>query len=176
MITLMQTCSLQRNQTLFPFSLTLLALPLIEIAAFVLVGSRIGVLPTIGLVILSGIAGGILLRIQGFGILTKIRQQVEAGRDPGRELAHGVMILLAGILLLIPGFVTDILGILLFIPPIRDFGWYLVRDRITVSGGLGGGRWPNNRSGRKTIDLNEDEYSKEPDKRSPWRRLDKDDL
>ena len=56
----------------FPLSLILLALPLIEIAVFVLVGSQIGVLPTIGLVILSGMAGAILLRIQGFGILTRI--------------------------------------------------------------------------------------------------------
>jgi UPF0716 protein FxsA len=154
---------------LFPLSLILLALPLIEIAVFVLVGSQIGVLPTIGLVILSAVAGGILVRIQGFGILTRIRQQLESGRDPGRELAHGM----------IPGFVTDILGILLFIPPIRDFGWYLVRDRITVvGGGLGGARWNQqggDRSGRKTIDLDADEYSKEGDKTSPWRRLDRDE-
>lgn len=164
---------------MFPFSLLLLALPLIEIAVFVLVGSQIGVLPTIGLVVLSGIAGGILLRIQGFGILSRIRQQVEAGRDPGRELAHGVMILLAGILLLIPGFVTDILGILLFIPQIRDLGWYLVRDRITFVGDISRGFGPSPRAGGhgdgKTIDLDEDEYSKEQDKTSPWRRLNKDE-
>lgn len=161
---------------MFPFSVILLALPLIEIAVFVLVGSQIGVLPTIGLVVLSGLAGGILLRIQGFGILARIRRQVESGNDPSRELAHGVMVLVAGILLLIPGFVTDILGILLFIPPIRDFGWYLLRDRITVMSDFGAGRWDRRhdvRSERKTIDLDEDEYSKAPDETSPWRRLDK---
>ncbi len=161
---------------MFPFSLILFALPLIEIAVFVLVGSQIGVLPTIGLVILSGLAGGILLRIQGFGILARIRRQVESGSDPSRELAHGVMVLVAGILLLIPGFVTDILGILLFIPPIRDFGWYLLRDRIAVVSDFGVGRWnPRHdvRSGRKTIDLDKDDYSKAPDETSPWRRLDK---
>lgn len=164
---------------MLPFSLLLLALPLIEIAVFVLVGSHIGVLPTIGLVVLSGIAGGILLRIQGFGILSRIRQQIEADRDPGRELAHGVMVLLAGILLLIPGFVTDILGILLFIPAIRDLGWYLVRDRIQIVGGFGRGFGASpradGRGDRKTIDLDEDEYSKEQDKTHPWRRLDKDE-
>jgi UPF0716 protein FxsA len=163
---------------LFPFSLILLALPLIEIAGFVLVGSQIGVFPTLGLVILSGIVGGILMRIQGFGILTRIRQQIESGNDPSRELAHGVMVLVAGILLLIPGFVTDILGILLFIAPIRDFGWYLLRDRITVVGDFAGTRrgpaGPDTRSSRKTIDLDEDEYSKAPDETSPWRRLDED--
>ena len=66
----------------------------------------------------------------------KIGQQIEAGRTPAAKLAHGVMVVIAGILLLIPGFVTDILGILLFIPPIRDFGWHLIKDRITVSGGF----------------------------------------
>lgn len=164
---------------MFPLSLLLLALPLVEIAVFVAVGRQIGVLPTVGLVVLSGVVGAILLRVQGFGILTRIREQIADGRDPGRELAHGVMVLMAGILLLIPGFVTDILGILLFLPPVRDLGWRFVRGRITVVGSFGdlhGGRRPaDSRSGGKTIDLDEDEYSKQPDETSPWRRLNKDE-
>ena len=72
-ITLTQTCPYKETTNCFRFSLTLLALPLIEIAAFVIVGKQIGVLPTIGLVVLSGIIGGILLRIQGIGILAQDR-------------------------------------------------------------------------------------------------------
>lgn len=156
--------------------LLLLALPLLEIAVFIFVGSHIGVLPTIALIILTGIGGGILLRIQGLGALTSIRQQMEAGANPGREIVHGAMILLAGFLLLIPGFVTDLLGILMFIPAVRDVVWRLVRSRIQVfdvfvarRGGMGGGR---------TIDLDEEEYTKErddSDPASPWRRLERDD-
>ena len=84
--------------------IALIALPLLEIATFVAVGSQIGVLATVGLVILTTVLGGALLRIQGFGVLGRIREEVEAGRTPGRELAHGVMIVLAGVLLLLPGF------------------------------------------------------------------------
>ena len=158
--------------------LFLLALPLLEIAGFVLVGRQIGVLPTLGLVIATGIAGTILLRHQGFGAMARIRAELDAGRDPSRELAHGVMIMLAGILLLIPGFVTDILGILLFLPPVRDFAWRLLRSRIQVAGSFGsmtgGFQRPGGGRGDKIIDLDEDEYSAGPDRNSPWRKIDRD--
>lgn len=159
---------------MFPLSLVLLALPLIEIAGFVIVGKQIGVVATIGLVVLSSVIGGILLRIQGIGILAQIGKQIEAGQNPSREVAHGVMVVMAGILLLIPGFVTDLLGILLFIPPVRDLGWHLIKDHITVRGGFVPNDWRSARSDRsKTIELDEDEYTKDPNPASPWRRLDK---
>ncbi len=157
--------------------LFLLLLPLMEIAGFIAVGRQIGVLPTIGLTILTGIAGSILLRIQGFGILVRIQEELAAGRNPSRELAHGVMILLAGVLLLIPGFVSDILGILLFVPPIRDLAWRFLRQRVNVTTGFTGfGPFARTggRRGGKTIDLDEDEYSEKPDANSPWRRIDRD--
>lgn len=143
-----------------------LALPLIEIAGFVLVGRQIGVLPTLGLVIATGIAGAMLLRVQGFGIVSRIRAELTAGRDPSRELAHGVMVVLAGILLLIPGFVTDILGILLFLPPLRDFAWQSMRGHIRFAGiRTAGGRRPDDGHSGKTIDLDNDDYSTGRDRR-----------
>jgi UPF0716 protein FxsA len=151
--------------------LLFLALPLVEIAVFVIVGKEIGVLATVSLVVLSGIAGGILLRIQGLGVLARIRHQLDAGQNPGRELAHGVMIVVAGILLLIPGFVTDLLGILLFIPPVRDFGWRQVRSRITVHGRFDAGAWTPPPDRGTTIDLDDGDYSRSSDSRSPWQRL-----
>lgn len=155
---------------LFLIPLIFLAIPLIEIAVFVAVGSRIGVFPTVGLVILSGIAGSVLLRIQGFGIMARIRRETDAGRAPGREMAHGAMIILAGVLLIIPGFVSDIFGLLLFIPPVRDLAWRFLRSRIqivsTFTTGRGGFRRPDD---GKTIDLDADDYSKGDDGKSPWR-------
>jgi UPF0716 protein FxsA len=156
--------------------LLLIALPLIEIAGFAFVGREIGVLATIGLVLLSSIAGSILLRIQGFGVLRRIQRDIQEGRDPGRELAHGVMILIAGLLLIIPGFFTDILGLLLFLPPVRDLGWRLVKSRIRVVGDLGAfrarrGAGPGGRRG-PIIDLDEDEFSRTRNPESPWRRID----
>lgn len=154
--------------------LFLILLPLIEIAGFVVVGSQIGVLPTLGLIIASAIAGTMLLRFQGFGVMTRIRGEIEAGRDPSRNLAHGVMILLAGILLLIPGFVSDIIGLLLFLPPIRDLAWRLLSRRINFSADFAtmGGFSRQRPSQDKTIDLDEDDYSRSRDPSSPWRQID----
>jgi len=149
----------------------LIGLPLLEIATFVVVGSKIGVLWTIALIVLSSIVGSILLRVQGFGVLARVRRDIDAGRNPGRELAHGAMILLAGILLLVPGFVTDVIGLLLFIPLVRDLAWRFLRERVTVTssfsarfGGLGAGR------GRgPVVDLDEDDFHRTRDPKSPWR-------
>ncbi len=158
-------------------AILVLALPLLEIAGFVLVGSEIGVLPTIGLVLLSAVAGSLLLRWQGFGALGRIRREIEAGNPPGREVAHGLMIMFAGILLLIPGFITDIFGLLLFVPAVRELAWRYFRSRITVVANFGAGagargfRRPGQRDQGQTIDLDQDEYSsKAPDPKSPWRR------
>lgn len=151
-------------------ALIILGLPILEIAVFVMVGSKIGVLWTVALVVLSGIAGSILLRVQGFGALARIRREMETGRDPGREVAHGAMIMLAGILLVIPGFVTDIVGLLLFIPPVREAAWRFLKRRVVVTSfgtGFGGFR-PSARRG-KTIDLDEEDFHREPNPKSPWR-------
>ena len=155
--------------------LILVVLPLVEIAGFALVGAEIGVLATIALVIASTILGSALLRLQGIGALSSIRRDIEAGRDPGRELAHGAIILVAGILLIIPGFFTDIVGILLFLPPVRRLAWRIVRRRLGAVSGftVGRRRFPSGHPSRsRTIDLDEEDYSRTRDPESPWRRID----
>jgi UPF0716 protein FxsA len=164
------------NQTTMPSPFPLLlvaALPLLEIAGFVVVGGALGVLPTLALVIATSIAGSLLLRIQGFGTLSRIRRMLETGGDPGREVAHGVMIMAAGILLIIPGFVTDLLGVLLFLPPVRDLAWRAFSRTATVSraqrrtrGFDPGAASPGEAA--RTIDLHEGDYSASPE--TPWRR------
>lgn len=154
-----------KRKVAFPLvPLLLLGLPLVEIAVFVLVGSHIGVLPTIGLVIATSVLGGFLLRVQGLGAMARISAAMERGDAPGRDLVHGLMIMVAGMLLLVPGFVTDAVGLLLFIPPVRDLGWRLIRNRIVIVG-AGGQRNPQGapwrRSRGRTIDLDEDEFRRE---------------
>jgi UPF0716 protein FxsA len=149
-----------------------LAWPLLEIASFVIVGRQVGVLATVLLVLGTSILGAVLLRVQGFGVLRRIQADMDAGRNPGRDIAHGAMILVAGVLLLLPGFVSDLLGLLLFIPPIRDLGWRLIRRRLNVTSFTtfhAGFRRPT-RDGT-TIDLDEEEFhrSSRPDTPPPDR-------
>jgi UPF0716 protein FxsA len=152
--------------TLIPFAL--LIIPLLEIGVFIAVGSQIGVFWTLGMVVFTAIIGSILLRIQGFGLVTRIRGDIDQGRVPGRDLVHGVMILVAGVLLLTPGFVTDTLGFLLFIPPLRDGIWALVRSRIHIVSANRPGHQPPPDRDPNTIDLSAEDYRSDPNPDSPW--------
>jgi len=98
----------------------IILLPLIEIAVFIAVGGAIGILPTVVLTVLTAVAGTIMLRQQGLSLVTRMQSELQAGQVPETDMMHGAMIVLASILLLIPGFVTDAIGLLLFIPPVRE--------------------------------------------------------
>jgi UPF0716 protein FxsA len=96
-----------------------IAVPIIEIAVFIEVGGRIGMWSTIGVVILTAMLGTALLRQQGLSVLFRIQENLQANRIPVQELFDGVCLVLAGALLLTPGFVTDGIGFLLFVAPFR---------------------------------------------------------
>jgi UPF0716 protein FxsA len=140
-----------------------LIVPVLEITVFIKVGSRIGVLPTILLVLATAVAGATLLRVQGFGVLSRIRMQMEAGQLPGRELGNGAMILAAGVLLLTPGFITDTIGLLLFVPAVRDRIWRFLGSRATVvAAGFPGSFGGSPRDGRPrdgVVDLEPGEFT-----------------
>ena len=95
--------------------------PIVELYILVEVGQQIGALNTIAIVIITGIAGASFARSQGTQILYKIRSTMNEGQIPGKELLQGVMILAGGIMLLTPGFITDILGLTLIFPLTRQF-------------------------------------------------------
>jgi UPF0716 protein FxsA len=97
-----------------------IGVPLVEIAVFIEVGGALGLWPTLGLVVLTAVLGTWQLRAQGLATLMRARSQVERGALPTRELFDGACLLVAGALLLTPGFVTDGAGFLLFLPPVRD--------------------------------------------------------
>lgn len=101
------------------FAVLLIAAPLAEVAGFVLVGRAIGLWPTLGLVVLSAAAGLLLMRAEGIRALSRAMAALEAGRPPVGELVEAMIIALAGLLLLLPGFVSDALGLLLLVPPLR---------------------------------------------------------
>lgn len=97
-----------------------IGLPLLEVAVFIQVGGAIGVWPTIAATVATALAGSLLLRAQGLATLMRARAQMDQGQLPAREMFEGVCLVLAGALLLVPGFVTDVIGLLLFVPPLRE--------------------------------------------------------
>lgn len=98
-----------------PVLLFLIALPLIEIALFVAVGARIGVWGVLGLVVLSAFLGIVILR----GRMARIPVLLRAGAEPASLLAGGAMTAMGALLLIIPGFLTDIAGLVLLLPPVQ---------------------------------------------------------
>ena len=94
--------------------------PVTELYILIEVGKKIGSLTTIGVIILTGIIGTYLVKSQGFMILRKIQSDLNEGIMPGDSLIQGAIILAGGILLLTPGFVTDILGFIFLIPASRN--------------------------------------------------------
>lgn len=97
-----------------------IGLPLLEVAVFIQIGGVIGVWPTIAATVATALAGSLLLRAQGLATLMRARAQMDQGQLPAREMFEGVCLVLAGALLLVPGFVTDVVGLLLFVPPLRE--------------------------------------------------------
>ena len=170
------------KKMLGPISLLLfLALPFIEIAGFVIVGSEIGVLATLGLIVLSAVAGFALLRRQGLSLLNQMKAETAAGRAPEREIIHGTLLIFAGILLIIPGFLTDIIGLLLFIPFVRDLIWnHFLRNRVMMASSFQTGSASYSSYTQRNypqdddiIDLDPEDYSsssenKKKNNDSPW--------
>ena len=91
-------------------------IPILELYTLVTVGSVIGGLPTIALVILTGVAGAWLARMEGFHTMQKVRSSLDQGSMPADEMVEGLLILIAGLLLLTPGFLTDFAGLALLLP------------------------------------------------------------
>ena len=112
----------------------MIAVPIIEIAVFIEAGVWLGLWPTIGVVILTAIIGSTLLRHQGLATLVRVRESMDAGRLPVAELFDGLCLLVAGALLLTPGFVTDGVALLLFMPPFRLILRGLMARRLKARG------------------------------------------
>ncbi|MCU1463931.1 MAG: FxsA cytoplasmic rane protein [Acidimicrobiales bacterium] len=111
-------------------ALLFILIPLAEIWVIVQVGQAIGVLNTFGLLVLSGIIGGWLMKREGLAVWRRAQASVERGQVPTKELIDGVLILGGGALMVAPGFITDIVGMLLLLPPVRAAIRALVRRRI----------------------------------------------
>lgn len=119
-----------------PFPILLLvffSIPVIEIYLLITIGGWLGALPTIALLVFAAVLGTLLLRQQGFATLRRLQATQARGQIPAMELLEGVILTLSGILLLIPGFFTDVLGYLGLIPPLRRWLVRAILDRYFLN-------------------------------------------
>jgi UPF0716 protein FxsA len=105
---------------MLPFLVVLfLFVPLAELYVLWQVGDAIGILPTLGLLVLDSVLGGVLMRSQGRAVWRRFNAALMERRPPAAEIVDGALVILGGALLLTPGFLTDLLGVLLLLPPTR---------------------------------------------------------
>jgi len=109
-----------------------------------------------------------LLRRQGIGILRRMSAEGQNGMVPGRELLRPAMFVIASLLLMVPGFITDIIALLIFIPAVRDLAWQYVSRRFVVVGSTSGFKASSRAKDSKIVDLDDEDYRREPNDNSPW--------
>lgn len=155
---------------------TFLAVPLIEIALFIAVGSRIGIVPTLLLCVVSAVLGAVIVRHQGLQTIARLQERLKLGEMPTLELAEGAAILAAGILLITPGFFTDAIGFTLLFPPARRWiidwlGRRFSGEVQTYYSRRKGDPHAGQPRGPTIIDVEAEEVDEKPgNPESPWRR------
>jgi len=151
-----------------PFLIILfIVVPILELYVIIQVGQLIGVVPTLVLLLADALLGSMLLKHEGRGAWRRFNQALAERRFPGREVADGVLIVVGGTLLLTPGFITDVFGLFLLLPPTRAIARRLLKrftvGRFTVVG-MGSGPGPFNAPGdgrRPTRDYDFDATAEE---------------
>lgn len=115
-------------------------MPIIEISVLVQVGTALGTLPTIGLVLLTAALGASLVRSQGLSTLMQVQSKLAQGQVPGTQIVEAMMLAVAGVLLVTPGFVTDLFGLIILTPATRKpiATWLLGKFQIRAMHSQGG--------------------------------------
>ncbi|MCM2294406.1 FxsA family protein [Allorhizobium sp. BGMRC 0089] len=148
--------------------------PLAEISGFIIVGKWLGLFATLALIVATTLLGLIVLRSNGISILTKLRgQRADANPETvARTVLDGTAQVFGGLLLIFPGFISDILGLLLLIPLVRSILWDYLRPRIVIRRGRDTQSGPSYRAPTPgVIDLDEADYHREtPKGDSPWNK------
>ena len=148
--------------------LLFIVVPIVELFVIIQVGEAIGVLPTIALLIADSVLGSVLMRSQGRAAWRRFNEALRAGRVPAREVLDGALVIFGGALLLTPGFISDVLGLLLLVPPTRALVRAVIARRlahrmvVTVSG-------PGQRPQRRPSDVEGSAVDIDPDAIEPRR-------
>jgi UPF0716 protein FxsA len=120
--------------------------PLAELYVIYTVGDAIGILPTLAILVADSLLGSWLLKSQGRAVWQRFNETLRAGRVPTREIVDGVLVIFGGAFLITPGFITDVVGVLLLLPPTRplfrrSLQKRLERRAVVVDGGTPSGRF-----------------------------------
>ncbi|PMI35075.1 membrane protein FxsA [Enterovibrio norvegicus] len=123
-----------RGFTVFPILLLMfITVPIIEIALFIQVGGVLGLWPTVALILLTAFVGASLVRSQGIQTLLSVQQRLQQGELPAQQIVEGVMLAVAGVLLLTPGFMTDAMGMAVLLPWPRAWLAQQIMSRVKVA-------------------------------------------
>ena len=149
-----------------PITVLVLAFVLAEIAGFILVGKALGVLATLALTVLATLTGVTLLRHQGLATLERAKTEIRARQMPARPLFDGALQALAALMMILPGFITDIIGLVLFVPALRDVIWRRLARQVEIHVAR-----PSPQDGRAAtvVELEAGDYRSIPRPDSPWR-------
>ncbi len=111
-------------------ALLFVVVPILELVLLIRIGQAVGLWPTVGLVLLTGVTGAALARLEGMRVLFQFQRELAAGRIPGQPLLDGISVLVGGAFLLTPGILTDFAGFALLLPPTRRWIQRRVRKRL----------------------------------------------
>lgn len=127
----------------FALLIIFIVIPTIEISVLIRVGEVLGVWTTVALCLFTAVVGASLVRSQGISTLMDVQQKLARGEAPGQEIVEGMMLAMAGVLLVIPGFVTDFIGLLLLTPftrkPVAAYVFKRMKLKMVAKGQFGAG-------------------------------------
>ncbi|MGD8909202.1 MAG: FxsA family protein [Chromatiales bacterium] len=146
------------------FLLLFVGIPLTELYFLIKVGAQIGAFSTIFLTIFTALLGGYMVRHQGFSTLMRVREMVDRGEMPAIEVMEGAVLLVCGVLLLLPGFITDAVGFIFLVPPVRR---WLLTAGLQGSGILRPAASPGRADASRHPEVIEGDFKREEDKDRP---------
>ncbi|WP_122054808.1 FxsA family protein [Vibrio sp. Evd11] len=151
---------------MFPILLLLfIFVPIIEIGLFIQVGGFLGLWPTIALVLITAFVGASLVRSQGIQTLMSVQGRLQQGEMPAQQILEGVMLAVAGVLLLTPGFMTDALGMLVLLPAPRAMIAKKMMEKMVVSN-MSGGFHAGGQAGFGQSPFGQDPFNRDPSDQS----------
>ncbi|MCL1078532.1 FxsA family protein [Parashewanella spongiae] len=159
--------------------LLFILIPVLELSLMIHVGGVIGTWNTVGLVIFTAVVGGSLVRSQGLETLHNVRAKLANGETPGKEIVEGMMLAIAGVFLVLPGFITDFIGLLFLTPitraPIAAFMFKRMRVNMVNQGQFnqsGHNPFSSNGSGPNDHNTFEGDFERKSEEVKPEHRID----